>query len=595
MENITEQQKKDLYLRKAALGEIEGWQPTGYPSQDKPWLKYYSEEAVKAPLPNYTMYEYIYKQNQDNLKRIAMNYYGADTTYEKMFERIDQMAGCLQAAGISEGEIVTICMINGPDTVCLLFALNKIGAIANMVYGADTPATLKRHLMDAKSTVVFTLDMFQEKFASIADEANLKRIIVTNITAEMAPMTRIAAQWFKKMKPKALPEDTRFCTWKKFFEKKKVPARTCHDGETPAVITYTGGTTGGSKGVLLSSKAVNVVAQQYIASEHNYSRNHHWMQTLPLFIAYGVTCSMLLPLAIGMTQIIRIPMADSLNYICKKFKPNYLLTGPAYWEKFADDNEDIDLSFLTAVLSGGDILRQSVEKKINDYIHRHGSDVTIMNGYAMTEVAAGGTLNYPWAYRSGSVGIPTVKSVIAAFDPDTGEEMPYGEEGELCFASPSMMIGYVNNETETKKIMCSHIDRTIWVHSGDLGYVDKDGFIFVSGRLKRYFAYAHNGVHHKVFSIDIEKSLAEHPAVDNCAVVPVADEKSLQAAVAYIIIDNNYKKQTDLSTILTQYCREKLPIEQRPVKYYFVDSFPLTKIGKVDYRALEKMAEESGV
>ena len=186
---------------------------TGYPSIDKPWLKYYSEEAKNAQLPECTMYEYILDRNRDNMDRVAMNYYGTNITYGEMFRQIDRMAGALEASGVQVGEVVTVCMVNAPETAFLLFALNKIGAVANMVYGADTPEELQKHLLDANSTLVFTLDMFQEKFAAIADSAKLKKIVVTNITESMSPLTRMGARVLKGMKPLPLPKDARFCGW----------------------------------------------------------------------------------------------------------------------------------------------------------------------------------------------------------------------------------------------------------------------------------------------------------------------------------------------------------------------------------------------
>lgn len=589
--HLTEQQKHDLYLRAVALGEVEG-EMTGYPSKDKPWLKYYTEEAVVASLPECTMYEYILNQNRDNLDRVAMNYYGANTTYGEMFQRIDSMAGSLQAAGISVGETVTVCMVNGPDTVCLLFALNKIGAVANMVYGADSPEELLTHLTDAHSTTVFTLDMFLEKFIAIADKANLKQIIVANITAEMAPPTRIAAQLFKGMKPKALPNDTRYCKWKKFFKQEKLESRTCHDGKRAAVITYSGGTTGGSKGVILSNIAVISVAHQYSMSEKNLRRDSKWMQVLPLFIAYGITSSMFVALTVGMTQIIRIPMTESIADYCKKFNPNHILYGPIYWEAFADQNAPLDLSGFIAPTSGGDAMRPAVEKKINDYLLSHGCPCALMNGYGMTEVGAGVSINFPHAYKFGSVGIPFAQNNIAVFDIETEKELSFGQEGELCINAPSMMIGYLNNEKETHNIIRLHNDGKYWIHSGDLGYIDNDGFIFISGRLKRYFMHVENGVQKKIFSLDIEKVLLQHPYVENCAVVPIADPNTVQAPVAYVLLKREHRGKENSSKILSDYCQERLSASYCPVKYFFVDHFPLTKIGKVDYLALEKQAAQ---
>ncbi len=565
---------------------------TGYPSIDKPWLKYYSEEAINAPTPECTMYEYIYNQNQDNLDRVAMNYYGTNTTYGQMFEQISRMAGILESEGVREGDFVTVCMINAPETVCLLFALNKIGAVANMVCGANTPEELKKYITDLGSSLIFTIDIFQEKFVQIADEANIKKIVVTNLTQSMSFTNRTGARLLKGMKPLPLPKDKHCCSWKQFFKNSRVSTRTCHISDAPAVVTYTGGTTGGSKGAILSSKAVNSVAQQYILSETNLKRSSTWMQVLPLFIAYGITSSMVIALAVGMTQIIRIPMTESIADFCKKFKPNHVLYGPAYWEKFSDENEDIDLSNFIAPTSGGDALRPSVEEKINKYLQAHGSPHPILNGYGMTEVGAGVSVNFPHAYKFGSVGIPFAKNIITAFDTETGKELPYEQDGELCIQTPSMMLGYVSNTEETANIIRLHHDGQIWVHSGDLGYVDGDGFIYISGRLKRYFLYIKGGIQKKIFSLDIEKVLLKHSKVDNCVVVPKSDDKTFQVAVAYIILKKEFRSSQDIEAEFVAYSEEHLADGYRPVKYYFVDKFPLTKIGKVDYKVLEKLAEE---
>ena len=563
---------------------------TGFPSIDKPWLKYYSEEAINAELQELTMYEYIYNQNQDNLDHIAMNYYGCNITYGQMFEQISFMAGVLESEGVQEGDVITVCMINAPETVCLLFAINKIGAVANIVYGASTSEDLKKYITDVNSSLVFTIDMFQEKFVSIADEAKLKKVVVTNLTESMSILNCLGARLLKGMRPLPIPSDKRFYSWKHFFGKTRKESRTCHNANAAAIITYTGGTTGGSKGAMLSNKAVNAVAQQYLMSESNLHRESTWMQVLPLFIAYGVTSSMMIALAVGMTQIIRIPMVESITEFCKKFKPNHVLYGPAYWEKFADDNEDLDLSNFIAPTSGGDALRPAVESKINQYLQSHGCSCPIMNGYGMTEVGAGVSINFPHAYKYGSAGIPFPQNIISAFDTETGKELQCGQEGEICIQAPSMMMGYVNNQEETDQIILRHDDGRLWVHSGDLGYIDEDGFLYISGRLKRYFMYINNGLHKKIFSLDIEKVLLQYSKIDNCAVVPMSDATTFQVPVAYIILKEEYSYSNDIEKELQEYVSQHLDDGYRPVKYIFSDKFPLTKIGKVDYHALEQEA-----
>ncbi len=569
---------------------------TGYPSIDKPWLKYYSQEVIDAPLPECTIYEHIFNNNQDNLDRMALIYYGTKISYRKMFREISLIAGTLEDSGIKKGDIVTVCMINSPETIYLIFALNKIGAVANMVYGSSTSEELKKYILDVKSKIVFTLDIFQDKFAQIVDEAQLERVVVVGSTSTMSITNQIGAKLFKGIKSIPIPKDSHFITWKKYFRNKTESKSICHDADAPAVITYTGGTTGGSKGAILSNKAIIAVAQQYIIGERelqfNFQRENIWMQVLPLFIAYGVACSLMIPLTVGMTLIVRIPMSESIAVMYKKFRPNHIMYGPAYWEAFADENKDLDLSNFIAPISGGDMLHAATETKINDYLKKHGSPVLLRNGYGMTEVGAAVSVNYKYAHEFGSVGIPFVKNVISAFDIETGRELQYGERGEICIQTPSMMLGYVNNPKETNHIIRKHEDGKLWVHSGDLGYITENGFVHIIGRLKRYMMYIANGIHKKIFSLDIEKILLEHPCVDNCAVVPIADSVTFQKPAAFIILKKNIPHDQNIENELKSYAEKNLQDGYKPVKYIFVDKFPLTKVGKVDYSALEREANK---
>lgn len=566
--------------------------PTGYPSIDKPWLKYYSEEAINTPLPECTIYERIKDCNADNLDRIVLNYYGKSLTYKAFFALIESVASALESIGVKEHDMVTVCMINSPETIVLMFALNKIGAIANMVYGADTPADIKRHINNANSSFVFVLDLFQDKILSVINETKVKTVVVANLLQGMSFINRTGATLIKKMKPLPLPDDKRFLSWKQFIKQGNGSSVTTHNPDAPAFITYTGGTTGGSKGVILSNKAVIAVAQQYIIGERELYRDSKWIQVLPLFIAYGVTCSLMIPLTVGMTLIVRIPMADSIAQLCKKFKPNHVMYGPAFWEAFADDNANLDLSYFIAPITGGDTLPEKVEHKINAYLEKCGSRYKLMNGYGMTEVGAAVSVNYRHAYEFGSVGAPFVKNIVSAFDVETGKELPVGQEGELCINTPSTMIGYLNNDEETNNILRLHDDGLIWVHSGDLGYISENGFIHISGRLKRYMLCIANGIQKKVFSLDIEKVLVKHPAVEKCVVVPVNDKQINQAPVAFIVLANANKDQQAIESELRLFANQNLEQVYRPKQYFFVQKYPLTKIGKVDYRALESRAEE---
>ena len=562
---------------------------TGYPSIDKPWLDFYPTEVQKAKLEESTLYNYIKDYNSDNLDRIAIDYYGNRISYGNMLKEIDNVASCLEKIGVKEGDIVTICMVNSPETVFLMFALNKIGAVANMINGGESKSEIKHYINDSKSEIVFCLDIFQNKILEVIDELNVKKVIVAGLLQSMSLLNRIGARLVKKIRLETLPGDKRFIAWKEFAASYDGISNTVYDADAPAFITYTGGTTGGSKGVVLDNKGVMAVAEQYILAEKELYRDNIWMQVLPLFIAFGVTCSLMVPLRVGMTIITRIPMSDSITDLCRKFKPNHIVYSPAFWEAFADEGANLDLSNLIAPISGGDTLNEKTEAKIDRYLEKCGSRYKLMNGYGMTEVGAGVSVNFKHIYEFGSVGAPMLKNIIAAFDPETGKELKYGEIGEICIHTPSMMRGYLNNEEETKNIIRKHDDNLLWVHSGDLGFISERGFVHISGRIKRYTLSFYNGIAKKIFSIDIEKELLKHPSVAKCAVVPKEDELRNQVPVAFIVRSDFKEEETILKESLKGYAEENLELLYRPIDYIFVDSYPLTKIGKVDYKTMEEM------
>ena len=565
---------------------------TGYPSIDKPWLKYYSEEAIKAVLPEETLYTHLRNCSEGYLKRTALNYYGENISYQKLFVYIDSVASALENIGIHAGSIVSVCMLNTPETIYLILALNKIGAIANMLCGMDSPAEIHQHIVDAESKYIFTLDIFLEKIQASIIDTNVEKVIVASVTQSMSIVNRVGARLLKKAKATPLPRNSRFISWRSFMKYSIGDSSTADTPSAPAFITYTGGTTGGSKGVLLSSNAVLAVSAQYILGEGQPDSKSKWMLVLPLFIAFGFIC-LSIPLMTGMTIIARLPMNDTIEDICRKFKPNYYVFSPAFWEEFADKNNNLDLSCLISPISGGDVLTEKAEKKIDDYIQRCGSQAKLFNGYGMSEVCAAVSVNFRNIYKFGSVGAPFVKNIISAFDVETGKELQYGQEGEICIHTPSMMVGYLNNLEETAHIIRRHDDGLLWVHSGDLGYVTEDGFVYIIGRLKRYHLSFFNGVAKKVFSLDVEKQLLQNPLIDKCAVVPINNEQYNQVPAAFVVLTKDVGvANREIEDSLHEYANNNMEFLYRPIKYCFVDSFPHTKVGKVDYAKLEEMAKE---
>lgn len=559
---------------------------TGYPSIDRPWMKYYSDTAIKATIPKCTIYDAIVKANQDNLDHIALDHYGKHISYRELFHHIDEAALSLVGMGVVQGDVVSICMLNSPETVYLLYALNKIGAIANMVSPISSPNEMAHDISHVHSRYLFILDMFQEKVMGIIDQAEVTVAVMVPATQSMSKVNQLGAVYLKGMKSKPLPQDTRFISWQKFLSIHSASVNIAHDPNADAIITYTGGTTGGSKGVLLTNSSIISTAEQAIISgKRSYAREHTWMQVIPLFVAYGVCCSLQMPLTVGMTLILRVPTAETISQLCK-FKPNHIMYGPAMWEKLADENKDIDLSFLITAVSGGDRLPEAVELKINAYLRKNGSQTDVLNGYGMSEVGAAVAANHWYAHELGSVGIPFTENIISAFDADNGQELQYNQEGEICVCTPSMMKEYINNPEETMNVIRQHDDGRLWVHTGDLGYVTENGFVHISGRLKRFITVYDGNLYKKVFSLDIEKVLFQHRAVENCAVIAIPAPMG-QVPKAFIILNKQYKWSQALEDEIRKFCIEHLNSNAIPSEYCFVDKFPLTSIGKVDYRALE--------
>ncbi len=561
---------------------------TGYPSIDKPWLKYYSEEAINAPLPECTMYEAAYSGNEDHLDKVIFEFYGRKITAKQFFDRVDDVAAALTSLSIKHGDTVTICMLNTPETVYLMYAINKIGAIANLLCPVSPKEELLHDINLCKSEVLFTLDIFQDKMLEIIDHTCIKKVVVAKLKQSMSLPFRIAVTIIKKQKSIPLAEDLRFLTWNHFMKHKDYSFVVNHDPKDVAAIVYTGGTTGGSKGVALTNYSIVATAWQYIHGGADIERNDTWAEVLPLFIAYGVSCALQIPLMVGIKIHLRLPMTDTIDQLAR-FRPNHIMSGPDSWNQLAELAKDIDLSFLKEPISGGDTLPVPVEQKVNSYLDKQGSKYPLMNGYGMSEVCAAVSCNNIRIHKEGTVGIPFVKNIVSAFDIDTQEEKKTGEEGELCICTPSMMWGYVNNKAETENIARKHSDGKVWIHTGDLGFIDEDGFIHINGRLKRYLMrYWSDGVK-KIFCPDIERHLIKCPIIENCVIVPVTADLG-QAPHAYVILKDKSMPKKEAVDAIKGYCEQKIGEVYRPDSFTIVQNYPHTKVGKIDYRALEKRA-----
>lgn len=584
--------KRDLELKEKAIKNMNE-SLTGYASIDKPWLKYYSNDKILEEPNHMTCYEELLHYNKDNFNDIALVYFGRKITYSELFDNIDKTAKSLTNIGVKKGDIVTICSITTPEIIYSFYALNKIGAISNMIDLRYTKQSIQSYLNEAKSRVMITLDLCYPKIKELVNKTDLENIITINpANSTPIPMKAVAKITKKTKIPK---EEYKYIEWDKFIEKGKNTQYKTNKyvKDQPAVIVHTGGTTGIPKGVVLSNDNLNYSLLQIKNSNVQADRNYKFLNIMPPFIAYGIVLGLYCPITLGWKTTI-IPQFDANKFdeLIKKHKPNGIMGVPSYWETVMKSKKitNKDLQNIKDILLGGDFIKEEFEIKLEKYLKEHNCNATIEKGYSETEASANATFSSKHVNKYGSVGIPLVKTIVAAYDTEKNEELPLGEVGEITIKTPTMMLGYYENETATKNVIKNTDDGQI-LFTGDLGYVDKDGFVFIKDRIKRIIP--RSGF--KVFPSELENLFLKNTKIEECVVVGIPDEKDVNAPKAHIIIKNKYKgyEETIKEELTLMFKNSTLPPYFEPIDYKFRDEMPLTPIGKVDYQALIK--EESDI
>ncbi|MCM1307365.1 MAG: acyl--CoA ligase [Butyrivibrio sp.] len=561
---------------------------TGYPSIDKPWLKYYSEEAINAPLPESTIYEYLWENNRDHLDDVALVYFGRKITYGKLFENIDKAARAFSAVGIKEGDIVTGIAPCVPEIIYSFYALNRIGAVSNWLDPRMDLGNISKDLKNTETKILLILNDFYNKYKTIINEDLYTVIFSVKDSLPLIPKTVIA---IKDKAPKATSNLIRYIDFVKKYN--AYDFNDCsYKANRLALMEHTGGTTGIPKAVMLSNENVNAVVEQYRCGESPFSRNHSWLSIAFPFTAYSMICSHHLPLSLGMKCHLCFDTdTNKISQQIFRYHTNHMANTPVVWEHLINSckADKLDFSFLICPTVGADTLDVEKEKKINAFLRSHGCKYNIAKGYGMTEVgsAVSFCINNE-CNKLGSVGVPFPKTVISVFDMETQKELLYDEQGEICISGPSVMLGYFNNTEETNKVLKIHSDGTVWLHSGDFGHIDKDGFLFIDGRIKRMIIN-HHGL--KIFAPTIEKVIQQVNGVYKCCVVGVKDANYNvgQVPAVFLILEKNTDKNLVIANVKLA-CKKGLPAYYMTEKFIFVDEFPYTSAAKVDYRSLEEMA-----
>ena len=515
-------------------------------------------------------------------------------------EEVHALGAALVKHGVKKGDYVTIFLPNIPQGVLAIYAVNRIGAICNMVHPLSPKEDIDYALELTGSKVVLACEVSEGHLAGKDIE------VIRCKTSEYFPSNLkgfVLDKGFRfamRKLPKAL-NVTKLTSWEDFLAEGKklirdgfvLPVDDIKPDDT-AMIMYTGGTTGLSKGVMLSNYAVNSMSIQLLLDigAGNTDVGDGFLAILPIFHAFGLAVSVHAPLISGM-KVVLVPRFDPKGCAHEIFSENILFIPgvPALFERMYPYFENKDLSRMKLMCSGGDRVSEELANKYNALLRKSHADILFRTGYGLTEACGACSLvsNEYDTLPSGCVGMPVTGTKVCVVKPGTTELVPDGEEGELCFIGPSVMKGYYKNEEATKEVLRLHEDGQVWLHTGDLVIIRKDGNICFRSRHKRLVKV--NG--YNVYPTIIEETMQNHPDIKQVCAVTIPwklDRKIKLFVVPEKPLDSFNADEEE--KIIIEYAKGLMNHWSIPVKVEFVQNLPMTKFNKVDYRLLEKQEQK---
>ena len=567
-------------------------------SSSAPWLKYYDSTPAHLDYPKKTIYEMVRAAADKYPKNVAYEFMGKKTTFAEFMERIDRTAKAYLAMGIGKGDRVTICMPNCPQALDSFYALNRIGAVSNMIHPLSAASEIKFYLDFSKSKAILTLDQFYGKVAGILPELANKdtMLLVARIVDELPPVLAVGFALTKGRKIPPLPKKGNYVLWNEFQRvgrKRDLPLPKELGRFTDcASILYSGGTTGTTKGIMLSNLNFNACGLQTIAASGFAPINGMKMlSVMPVFHGFGLGIGIHTALIGGATCIL-VPQFNVKTYaeLLIKKQPNIIPGVPTLFEALlrAENLENADLSCLKGVFCGGDSLSVELKKKVDAFLKAHNAEVQIRQGYGLTECVTASCLTPKDYNRVGSIGVPFPDTYYKIVKTGTTEEVDANIEGEICISGPSVMMCYMDNPEETEHTLRRHADGRVWMHSGDLGKMDEDGFVYFSQRIKRMIVTSG----YNVYPGQLENVIDGHEKVLLSCVIGVKDPYKMQKVKAFVVLRPDYEPSDAIRDEILEYCRGHIAKYAMPYDIEFRAELPKTLVGKVAYRVLEEEENE---
>ena len=562
-------------------------------SASAPWLRFYGNTPAHLDYPEKTMYQMVSEAAKRYPDNTAYLFMGKKTTFREFHSRIEAAARGLVAMGIRKGDKVTICMANTPQAVDCFYALNRIGAIPNMIHPLSAANEIAFYLNFSKSKAILTLAQFYDKVSSIRDQLeNPTKILIARIADELPMPLSILYPMTKGGKADRVPAGTAYTLWYDMVKAGKGTQLPPEDGKADdcGAILYSGGTTGTTKGIMLSNRNFNALGMQTIAASGFGSvAGMKMLSIMPVFHGFGLGIGIHTAL-IGGASCILVPQFSVKVYsdTLLKHKPELIPGVPTLFEALlrAEDLKGKDLSFLKGIFSGGDSLSPELKKKVDAFLKEHGCTEQIREGYGTTECVTASCLTPKDYARSGSIGVPFPDTYYKVVKPGTTEELEPNNEGEICVSGPTVMLGYMDNPEETANTLRRHGDGRIWLHTGDLGHMDGDGFVYFRQRLKRMIITSG----YNVYPSQLENIIDGHEKVLLSCVIGVKDTYRGQKIRAYVVPMPGIEPTEELKKEILDHCAAHVAKYAVPRELEWRTELPKTLVGKVAYRVLEEEA-----
>ncbi len=560
-----------------------------------PWISHYGDVPFHLEYPKDSMSGVVLATAEKYPSLPALSYMGRIIPYSLLEKNIKITAKAFASIGIKEGDKVTVCLPNVPQAIYCLYALNHIGAIASMIHPLSAESEIEFYLRTAGSKCAITLDQFYPKFEEVMKKYPLEKLIIASAGSELGTVKKVAFSLMNLGKTPKLPKNDTVMKWNEFFAlgkkfKGDEPKVKKCDNDV-AVILFSGGTTGTTKGIMLSNLNFNALALQTAAMSHYDIHAMKMLAAMPVFHGFGLgVCIHTMMVAGGLSILVPRFNVKAYANLIKTEKPIFIAGVPTLFEAITRNPylDGVSLDFLRGVFSGGDSLSVELKKKFDKFLDEHGSPVHVREGYGTTECVTASCLTPYCEEREASIGLPYPDTYYKICAVGTCEEVPCGEEGEICLCGPSVMVGYMNNEVETANTLRTHADGNVWLHTGDLGKMDEDGFVYFKQRIKRMIITSG----YNVYPSQIENILDAHPKVQMSCVIGVKDPYKMQKVKAFIVLRDGIKPSEDIRQELHEYCKKNVAKYALPYQIEFREELPKTLVGKVAYTVLEKEAEE---